>query len=948
MAYAATLGVILIATILGLAFIAMVGTHTAVSEGRNEAMQSQYLAETAVHHALWRFANEPGFPADETVYYMHDLAGGRYGYKMRRPTPTTFAAVATVGVVDDHVARQSYVPYVRPKDLLLSYGRKNDTSPEYRRMFGTNWSDSGNTVEIYSEPVWWMELEGSPIGREAVMGVLDDNSDIHLAVWDGSSWGSERAFSTGTNRNYKVFDLAYESQTGGALVVGRYDASGRAQYNYWDGLDWEYTTSQLAFYHDGAVLANVVLDPNPKSDGILIGSICSDYNLDLHYWTGAGFVDLGQFDNDVNTYGHGCLDIVHEQQSGDAMVVWTHFKRPAVVYAALSGIATLDIGLAPGFGSDDIRLVRVAADPASDYILMAAVLNNNELHAAAWDGDSWTDSALIESKVTHNDRHLFDVAWEAAGGQAMLAWGPDADKTVPHYITWQPETALADCVPQSAPDCLTDVKLMRLSPVSGSDDLLLVTRNNDQELRYSHWTGSSFHGTEASFVDSPIDKDQSLSFDLAEAMVTRVVGEPKNSAPVVNAGNDQTILASALAPLLGEVSDDGLPDPPASVSTTWSKVSGPGVVVFQDPSALDTRASFSRGGEYVLRLTADDGELTGYDELTVSVELYVEAFESWSIKYDAAWTAVDLSGEPFNVPADAVLEIAIANSDAGAQWYGGVRAVGSTLERKLRAHEAESGGTDVLVMHVQADATSTIECYVEDKTQIEFTLLGYWAVGTFVEDWTYFQASASWSWRDHALATYGVGAGQVAEIMIANTSTTAYVITSLRTDGSTLNTRAPYLHEAEDGEHDAVTMFVTAGNDNNATVEVWTSSSTSVRFFLTGYWSDPPGTYVQAGEDLGDAFANSTWETLDLSIYGVPAHAVAQLGLVNRSADAENHFGVRRVGSALQRTLNLHEAEGGGEDLGTMHVQTGTAASIERYHQDVSDAHIFELYGWWE
>lgn len=948
MAYAATLGVILISTVLGLAFIAMVGTHTAVSEGRNDGMQSQYLAETAVHHALWRFQNEPGFPADETVYYMHDLAGGRYGYKMRRPTPTTFAAVATIGVVDDHVARQSYVPYVQPKDLLLAYGLKDDTRPEFRRMFGTNWSDSANTVEIYSEPVWWMELEGSPIRREVVMGTLDDNSSIRLAVWDGSSWGNERTFATGTNRDYKVFDIAYESQTGGALVVGRYNASNRAQFNYWNGIYWEYTTSQLAFYHDGGVLANVVLDPNPKSDGILIGTVCSDYNLDLRYWTGSNFEYLGQFDNDVNTYGHGCLDIVHEQQSGDALVVWTHYPGPAVAYASYSGTVPLDIGLAPGFGDDDIRLVRVAADPASDHILMAAVLNNDELHAAIWDGDSWIDSSLIEAEVTHHDRQVFDVAWEAAGGQAMLVWGPKATKTVPHYITWQEGTALADCLPLSTPDCLKDVQLMRLSPVSGSDDLLLLTRNSDKELRYSHWTGSGFHGTEASFVDSQIDKDKTLSFDTAEAMVTRVVGTPENTAPIVNAGNDQTILASDLAPLIGEVSDDGLPEPPASVSTTWSMTSGPGVVAFQDPSALDTRASFSRGGEYVLRLTADDGELTGYDELTVVVELYVEAFQSWSIGADATWTAVDLSADPYNVPANAVLEIGIANSDAGVPWNGGVRAVGSIIERKLPAHKAESGGTDVLVMHVQADAASTIECFAENKGKIEFTLLGYWVVGTFVEGWTYFQADASWSWRDHALATHGVGPGQVAEILIANTSTSAYMITSVRTDGSTINSRAPYLHEAEGGGRDAATMFVTAGNDNNATVEVWASSSSSVRFFLTGYWSDPPGTYVEAGEDLGSAFVDSTWETLDLSSYGVPAHAVVQLGLVNRSPDAENDFGVRRVGSALQRTRKLHEAEGGGEDLATMHVQTGAASSIERYHKDVSDLHIFELYGWWE
>ena len=37
---------------------------------------------------------------------------------------------------------------------------------------------------------------------------------------------------------------------------------------------------------------------------------------------------------------------------------------------------------------------------------------------------------------------------------------------------------------------------------------------------------------------------------------------------------------------------------------TWSKVSGFGDVVFGNPNAVDTTASFSAAGTYVLRLTA--------------------------------------------------------------------------------------------------------------------------------------------------------------------------------------------------------------------------------------------------------------------------------------------------------------------------------------------------------
>ncbi len=102
--------------------------------------------------------------------------------------------------------------------------------------------------------------------------------------------------------------------------------------------------------------------------------------------------------------------------------------------------------------------------------------------------------------------------------------------------------------------------------------------------------------------------------------VTITVDPVPNQAPTVNAGVNQTITLPASASLDGTVSDDGQPDPPGAVTTTWSKVSGPGSVTFGDATAVDTTASFSVDGVYVLRLTADDSELTANDEVTITVD----------------------------------------------------------------------------------------------------------------------------------------------------------------------------------------------------------------------------------------------------------------------------------------------------------------------------------------
>lgn len=111
----------------------------------------------------------------------------------------------------------------------------------------------------------------------------------------------------------------------------------------------------------------------------------------------------------------------------------------------------------------------------------------------------------------------------------------------------------------------------------------------------------------------------SITFDRMKFTYLGPSGMP-NTAPAPNAGPDQNIILPASAALAGSVTDDGLPDPPASVTTTWSMISGPGTVTFGNASALNTTATFSVAGTYVLRLTANDSDLQATDDATITVQ----------------------------------------------------------------------------------------------------------------------------------------------------------------------------------------------------------------------------------------------------------------------------------------------------------------------------------------
>lgn len=92
-----------------------------------------------------------------------------------------------------------------------------------------------------------------------------------------------------------------------------------------------------------------------------------------------------------------------------------------------------------------------------------------------------------------------------------------------------------------------------------------------------------------------------------------------NQPPSVDVGSDQTITLADSVLLDGAVLDDGSPDPPGALTVTWSVVSGPGVVTFSDASSVDTTATFSATGTYILRLTVDDSELSASDQLSITV-----------------------------------------------------------------------------------------------------------------------------------------------------------------------------------------------------------------------------------------------------------------------------------------------------------------------------------------
>ena len=157
------------------------------------------------------------------------------------------------------------------------------------------------------------------------------------------------------------------------------------------------------------------------------------------------------------------------------------------------------------------------------------------------------------------------------------------------------------------------------------------TDSNVGEAAYSsdgvHWTevgpiGPNF-GNSAFQLGLAVN---SGTGSIAQADFSSVEVSSFNAAPIVDAGRDRLLQASSFALTLApSVSDDGFPG--GGLLPTWSQVSGPGGVIFDDPNIQAATATFPSEGSYELQLSVDDGERTTVD--TVQVEVVTPLPAPW-------------------------------------------------------------------------------------------------------------------------------------------------------------------------------------------------------------------------------------------------------------------------------------------------------------------------------
>ena len=136
-----------------------------------------------------------------------------------------------------------------------------------------------------------------------------------------------------------------------------------------------------------------------------------------------------------------------------------------------------------------------------------------------------------------------------------------------------------------------------------------------------------------------------LSQDVIVENMGGGVPDPNNKAPIVTVSDVQTVTVQSPATLIATATDDGLPKPyrrsnsnpdrdaqprrPIGVQIKWIQYRGPSKVTFApdaspvvhgEPITLKSQATFRAPGTYVLRVTANDGQLYTSRDVTITVK----------------------------------------------------------------------------------------------------------------------------------------------------------------------------------------------------------------------------------------------------------------------------------------------------------------------------------------
>lgn len=376
-------------------------------------------------------------------------------------------------------------PALAQVSRTVVYGDTTTNIPRSRTWNGSAWSGAAATLDIGGSPRW-VVLQKCPTRDELIAAIGDNQNDLNMMVYVGSTWGSRVEVSGNlVTEADRPFYVAYEQSSGDALVAYRVGSVSTIFYRTWNGSSWSAESSTSIPGSGNPKFVKLV--PKAGSDEIMLVVLDSKKDVSALIWNGSSFGNKLLLDSSTNVAGNEEMDAAYEHNSGRCMIAWGVNGNSPPSYRIWSGSAWLSTGSLSSVGGKT-NWIRLAPDPASNRII-AMVLNGGcDVNAAVWSGTAWGAATAFESNAPDMDRRGIDVAFEPARTNALAMYGRSGQST-PFYRTFNGTSWSAA---QTGPNMSNPPSVIQFSPsTSGQEVLIGIERKNDGAFCFMRWNGTS-------------------------------------------------------------------------------------------------------------------------------------------------------------------------------------------------------------------------------------------------------------------------------------------------------------------------------------------------------------------------------------------------------------------------------------------------------------------------
>jgi len=384
-----------------------------------------------------------------------------------------------------------------------AYGRVSDTTPHHRPWDGTNFGSEAN-LAVSDTDIQWLVMKSNPDDAVEKCVAFWTNQltgdNFFVQTWNGTTWTTQFSGRFAEAMTVRGFDLEYEDN--GDIIVIFTDETTQVKYRARTAGSWDGSNQNAGSVLDDTPSIIVIKRAN---DTNTLFAVMSSNSSQLHAkrWTGTAWDNDIRIDDGTHTLSvkeQQCFDLAFEGDNNNCFVIFgDQNKDTQYRLFTTSWSAILDAYLAQGDKCFELR-ADWDHDSGADDIAIIQQLGNGNYEFGHWNGSTWQTVGSSLANQNKNERQL-GIAFERSTAGTAIAVMDDKDDNIPlSYRTLVASTNTWSSISTLARSGGATINGLILNPDDGSDDMIVLISDQNDDLDSAKWDGSTFGDLEAGLV----------------------------------------------------------------------------------------------------------------------------------------------------------------------------------------------------------------------------------------------------------------------------------------------------------------------------------------------------------------------------------------------------------------------------------------------------------------